>query len=171
MRMAAVLMFFMVLSCAPAQASDDPADKDPTPIENCANLPPSASIDVFSWRETEVVCKRILRVVDGLRISDIRYFEKGAWVLAHNDCGPSSKMDAIDDIVEVIRLRGLFDKSDRWHDTIDVIWKSCIGLNGAVSTSDIIAFLAASGKMSKTLSDDGLISMIVIMKNKHQRGE
>jgi hypothetical protein len=74
--------------------------------------------------------------------------------------------------VEIIRLRGLYNKPDRWYDTNDLIVRSWVAFNGAVGPRQVISFLRAAGPdAAKGLSDDGPTNMIVLMKRQYQRGD
>ena len=74
--------------------------------------------------------------------------------------------------MEIIRLRGLYDKPDRWYDTNNLVVKSWSAFNGVIGPRQIIAFLRAAGPgAAKGLSDDGLMHMIVLMKIQHQWGD
>jgi hypothetical protein len=39
-----------------------------------------------------------------------------------------------------------------------------------VTPKDVIAFLSSAGPTAKTLSDDGLLNIIILMKRQRQRG-
>ncbi|MGY3501690.1 hypothetical protein [Bradyrhizobium sp. USDA 4471] len=152
-------------------AADDPAEQDATPIRGCDELPPSVSFRAMSFSETAAQCREMSRVLEGIRHKDITSFEKAVYVLQRagyeGDYAHIAK-----DLVEIIRLRGLYDQPDRWRDTNEVVVKSWNAFNGAVGPRQIIAFLRASGpQAAHSLSDDGLVHMIILMKMQYQRGE
>jgi hypothetical protein len=156
-------------AAAPAPAPAKP-DQDTTPVTQCENLPPSVSIDVFSWSKTTKVCREMLRVLDGVRHQDITMFEKVAALLKFSGY-EKDDIQIIRELVEIVRLRGLYNKPDRWYGTIDVIWRSWSAFNGAVSPADVISLLRGAGGAAKTISDSGLTTAIIMMKQQHQRGE
>jgi hypothetical protein len=162
----------LALALTPAQArADTEVDKDTTPVTQCEGLPPSVSIAVMSWSETTKICQQMVRVLEGVRRKDITNFEKAVYVLRHQGYEADNSGVATE-LVEIIRLRGLFDKPDRWFDTNDLIVRSWNAFNGAVGPRQVISLLRAAGPdAAKGLSDDGLTTMIILMKQQHQRGE
>jgi hypothetical protein len=157
-------------------------DKDATPVTQCEGLPPSVSIILMSWSDTEKVCREMIPVLEGVRRKDITNFEKAIAMLnghrqrlADNfEYGGYEGDDAqvARELVEIIRLRGLYDKPDRWDATNDLILRSWAAFNGVVGPRDVIAFLRGAGPdAAKHLSDEGLLAMIVVMKRRHQSGE
>ena len=173
----------MVLMMSSGVAYADPdADQDTTPVTVCTpkifptdheGLPPSVSIPVFSWKETTKVCQEMIRVLDGTRHKDITNFEKAVAVLHYGKLSyGTDDMQVTRELIEIIRLRGIYNKPDRWYDTNNLIVKSWNAFNGAVGPRDIIAFLRGAGpEAAKALSDDGLISMIILIKRQHQSGD
>ena len=166
-----------LLMMTSATYADTDADQDTTPVAKCEGLPPSVSIQVFSWKETTKVCQEMIQVLEGIRHKDITNFEKAVMVLHFSSPeltgAPSygtDNMKILKELIEIIRLRGLYDKPDRWFDTNELIVKSWNGFSGAVSPHDVIDFLRSSGPVAKTLSDDGLVNMIILIKRQHQSG-
>jgi hypothetical protein len=54
------------------------------------------------------------------------------------------------------RLRGLYDKPDRWDATIDIPWRAWEAFYGIITPADIVKILRASGStMAHGMSDDG----------------
>jgi hypothetical protein len=155
---------------APAESQQISPDKDTTMVTNCEDLPHSVSIEVMSWSETSKACREMMRVMEGVRNKDITMFEKVA-VLIKFSGYEKDKIQILNELVEIIRLRGLYDKPDRWYGTIDVIWRSWSAFNGAVSPADVISLLRGAGGAAKTISDSGLTTAIIMMKQQHQRGE
>ena len=154
-----------------ALAESSAADQDTTPVSQCDILPPSVSIDTVSWRETSSICREMARVLEGIRYNDVRAFGKAVFLL-HAKGYEGDYQQIARELVEIIRLRGLYDKPDRWYDTNDLLYRSWIAFNGAVGPKQVVAFLKAAGpKVAKGLSNDGLTSMIVMMKIQHQRGD
>jgi hypothetical protein len=171
----------LMMSSGVAYADPD-ADQDTTPVTVCTpkifptdheGLPPSVSIPVFSWKETTKVCQEMIRVLDGTRHKDITNFEKAVAVLHYGKLSyGTDDMQVTRELIEIIRLRGIYNKPDRWYDTNNLIVKSWNAFNVAVGPRDIIAFLRGAGpEAAKALSDDGLISMIILIKRQHQSGD
>jgi hypothetical protein len=158
----------------PAKAPDvaDAPDPDPdtTSVTRCEGLPISVSIMVMTWSETTVICREILRVLEGVRRKDITSFEKAVYMLRHAGYAKDSAQ-ITRDLVDIIRLRGLFNKPDRWYGTLDIIVRSWNAFNGAVGPAQVISFLRAAGPRAATaLSDDGLGTAIIMIKQQYQRG-
>ncbi|MGY3584435.1 hypothetical protein ACVIGB_006507 [Bradyrhizobium sp. USDA 4341] len=155
----------------PTNAADDPAERDVTPVRGCDALPPSVSFPAMNWSETAAQCREMSRVLEGIRNKDITMFEKAAYVL--RKAGYEGDYPRITtELVEIVRLRGLYDKPDRWFDTNEIVVKSWNAFNGAVGPRQIIAFLRSAGpQVAHSLSDDGLMHMIILMKMQYQRGE
>jgi hypothetical protein len=159
LRMAVSLSLLATVQVHVAAADD--ADNDATAVAQCEGLPPSVTIPVMTGSDTTRICREMVRVLEGVRRKDVTTFEKAVYVMQHN----------AKELVEIIRLRGLYDKPDRWHDTIDLIVKTWNGFNGVVSPAQVIAFLRKAGPdAAKGLSDDGLVSMIILIKREHQSG-
>jgi hypothetical protein len=131
-----------------------------TPITQCENLPPSTSIEVFSNLTTIAVCREVLGILEGVTIENLRDFEKAAVVFSAKGYRPGEYKRIAAELVDIIRLRGLYNKRDRWGSTIDIVWKAFAAFNGVVTPYDIDEILRASGPMAKTLSDDGLLMQL-----------
>lgn len=170
MRLHLIICSVIFLSTQIAWAEPS-SDNDITVVMDCDKLPPSASIEVFSWRETARACQQMTKILQGVRIKDIRNFEKGGFLLHAKNCGPDTAEQGVGNLVEIVRRRGLFDKPDRWAGTVDLVWRVCDAFKGLVTSKDVIEFLKESGPMSKTLSDDGLLKMLIVVKQMRQRGD
>jgi hypothetical protein len=167
----AALALLMTGGAAFGETSD--ADRDTTPVTRCEGLPPSVSVEVFSWSDTANVCREMMRVFEGIRRKDITHFEKAVAVLhfGHPSYGEDDTQ-ILKELIEIIRLRGLYDKPDRWYDTNDLIVRSWNAFHGAIGPRQIISFLRDAGpEAAKGLSDDGLGNMIILMKHQYQKGE
>jgi hypothetical protein len=162
----------LILALAPtiAGAADSEAEKDITPVAQCEELPASVSIPVMSWSNTAIVCREMASVLEGIRRKDITNFEKAVYIL-HAKGYEGEYPQIAKELVEIIRLRGLYDRPDRWYDTNNLVVKSWNAFNGVIGPGQIISFLRASGpQAAKGLSDDGLLHMIILMKIQHQQG-
>jgi hypothetical protein len=169
----------LLMTCGAALADTD-ADQDTTPITQCEGLPPSVSISVMSWSDTTKVCREMMRVLEGIRRKDITNFEKAVYVLQYQGSPARGVTGGYEgdytqitkELVEIIRLRGLYNKPDRWHDANDLIVRAWNAFNGAVGPRQVISFLRDAGPdAAKALSDDGLTNMIILMKHQHQSGD
>ena len=170
-RIALGLLVATALGWTGARAAGQDPDQDTTLVARCDGLPPSVSIPVMSWSETTNVCREMLRVLEGVRRQDVTNFEKAIYVL-HAKGYEGDYTQIAEDLIEVIRLRGLYDKPDRWYETNNLIVKSWNAFHGIVGPRQIIAFLRAAGpKAARSLSDDGLVHMIVLMKLQYQQGD
>jgi hypothetical protein len=164
------ILFAAIALASPAWAADDPADSDMTPVNACESLPHSVELVVMSRSDTEKVCNIMLRVLEGVRNKDITGFAKYAFVI--NAKGyEKERTRIVAELVEIIRLRGLYDKPNRWEETNDIIYRSFVAFHGAVTPADTIAFLNGAGTAAKSLSDDGLLKMLIVIKRTYQSGE
>jgi hypothetical protein len=113
----------------------------------------------------------MMRVLEGVRHRDVTMFEKFA-VMMQVKGYENGDVQAIKEIVEIIRLRGLYDKPDRWFDTLTLIYTSWVAFNGVVSPLDVVTFLRSAGPdAAKGLSDKGLETMIIYIKRQYQSGD
>lgn len=163
-------MVFFVLTASSAMSDDKKFDEDPTVIQNCDQLTFDMSIPVFSRTEGTEICQQARRVLEGVRIKDLRSIEKGVYLLSSKGYRKGQYNQIAGELVEIIRLRGLYNKPDKWHQTIDLVWRVWTGWNGIIGPDTIIAFLKSSGKAAKTLSDDGLVAMLSLLKQQYQQG-
>ncbi len=139
-------------------------------VTSCENLLPSASIEVFGPSDTKSTCNELLRILQGVKIGDLQSFDKAAYVLSRTGYRQGEYQQIVHELVDIVRLRGLYNKPDRWYSTIDLVVRSYQAFNGIVTPKDIEEFLRSSGPMAKTLSDDGLTNMIIIIKRQRQQG-
>jgi hypothetical protein len=153
---------------APAMADDA---KDFTPVPKCEDVSYTASISVFSKADAVGHCRSMEKVLEGVRVQDIRAFETAAYILSRSGYHDGQYDQIIKELVEIVRLRGQYDKPDKWDSTLNVVWKGFEGTKGDVSPYTIRTFLKGAGPMAKTLSDDGLVNMIAVMHTSHQSGD
>ena len=109
-------------------------------------------------------------MLEGVTVDDLRTFEKAAYLFSRYgyEAGDYAKITA--ELVDIIRLRGLYNQQSRWRPTIDVALKAYQAFSGIVTPRDIISLLRSSGPMAKTLSDDGLTTTIIVLKRQRQQG-
>jgi hypothetical protein len=74
------------------------------------------------------------------------------------------------ELVEIVRLRGLYNKPDRWETTIETVWKAFKGLNGAVTPHSIIQFLTEAGDAAREWDDEGFTEMLAMLAVWHKEG-
>jgi hypothetical protein len=75
-------------------------------------------------------------------------------------------------VVEVIRLRGLYNSEPRWDKTLDMICRLWQSEKGLISPYTIITFLHAAGPgEAKALSDDGLLKLLFLIAIDHKNGD
>jgi hypothetical protein len=160
-----LMLLFLFGITASANASDD---EDVTPVPICNDMPASAVISLLSGIEAKRVCRAMGLLVD-VRVKDIREFSKSYVVLRANEY-PGSIDEIVKQLVTIVRLRGLGAKSDRWDATLNIVLKTYQAFNGVVTPIDIINFLLGSGSMAKTLSDEGLTTMLILIKIRKQDG-
>ena len=138
---------------------------------DCDQLPQAALIEVMTRSDATPICREVMKVLDGPTIEDIRSFETAAYVFSRKGYEPDRYSNITAELVEIIRLRGYYREQDRarWHPTIDIVFKAYTTLHGAVSPKDIVNMLRAAGpEVSKGLTDDELINLIVVYKHLKQ---
>jgi hypothetical protein len=162
-----VVGLLLVVVCFAAQAQ---TVRDQTPVTDCDSLSATAPIEVFSRSDAIPLCRQVLRVLEGVTVDDLRTFEKAAYLFSRYGYEAGNYAQITAELVDIIRLRGLYNQQPRWRPTIDVALKSYQAFNGIVTPRDIISLLKSSGPMAKTLSDDGLTGMIILLKEQRQQG-
>jgi hypothetical protein len=166
MKFIAAFLLLVFASVAPAAE----AAPDQTLVTQCDSLSATASIEVFSRSDAIPLCGQVLRVLEGVTVDDLRTFEKAAYLFSRYGYKAGDYTQITAELVDIIRLRGLYNQQPRWRPTIDVALKSYQAFNGIVTPHDIVSLLKSSGPMAKTLSDDGLTMMIIVMKRQRQEG-
>ena len=163
-------VIFAILTIAPAAKAAN-ADQDTTPVTKCDGLPPSVSIPDMSWLDTTDICREMKRVLVGIRNQDITKFEKAIHLL-HSKGYEGSHTQIEKELVEIIRLRGLYDNPDRWFETNKLIQLVWISQNGVTGPDRIIAILRDAGpKFAKSMSDEGLIRLIIVDISMYKSGD
>ena len=167
-RWAHVVGFLLVSVCFAARAE---TVRDQTPVTHCDNLSPTISIEVFSKSDAIPLCREVLRILEGVTVDDLQTFEKAAYLFSRYGYETGNYAQITAELVDIIRLRGLYNQQPRWRATIEVALKSYQAFNGIVTPRDIVSLLKSSGPMAKTLSDDGLTTMIILLKEQRQQGK
>jgi hypothetical protein len=163
-----IAMALFAMLSFPALADD--ADSDTTPVPMCTNTPVSAVIEAESKADASMIC-RAMGLLDGVRVKDIRTFSKAVVVLSRAGY-EGSNSDIAKQLVEIVRLRGQYDKPDQWYPTLDTVVRSYQAFNGVVAPTDVIVFLHSAGpKAAKGLSNEGLETMLILIKEKKQQGD
>jgi hypothetical protein len=140
------------------------------PLARCDGLPQTALITVFDGKDATAVCNEMLKVLDQPTTDDLIYFEKVAYLL--NRQGYSKDYATITaELVDVIRLRDLYDKQPRWKETVDLLYRTYVAFHGAVTPEVAVDFLEAAGPKAKTLSDDGFLKTMVAARMRYLRGD
>ncbi len=153
-----------------ATRAADP-DEDRTPLADCDTLPASASIEVFTNAQTRTVCQELVRILEGATISDLRGFSKAAYILSRKGYEPNEYAKIAHVLVDIIRLRGLFDNEPRWSSSNQVVWGLWIAEKGLISPVTIRDFLAAAGPDdAKAITDDTLAKTMITLAVAHKNG-
>jgi hypothetical protein len=109
--------------------------------------------------------------LEGVTIEDLLYFEKLAFVFSHEGYKKDKFAQIVAELVDIIRLRGLYNQQTRWEPTIELVWKSYQASNRLTTPHDVIVLLKESGQMAKTLSDDGLLMVIITWELGRRQGD
>jgi hypothetical protein len=83
------ISFACVLMLASPAFSAVPADSDTTPVPMCNEMPATAVIDGMSAGDAKTIC-RVMGLLDGVRVQDVRTFSKAAFALAQEGYGVKS---------------------------------------------------------------------------------
>lgn len=170
--LATILAAGLLFATISQTAAESPGDEDRTPVTRCDDLPSNASIEVFSKAETSAVCAEMLRILEGVTVADLHNFSKAAFLLSAEGYAEGNYSKIARELVDIVRLRGLYDQRSRWFPTIDLVYRSWIAFKGIIGPREIQELLRAAGpQAAKALSDDGLQTAIVVMKNLHQSGD
>lgn len=165
MRVLGISLLAIIATCAVAEAAS------PSPVAQCESLPSTANWGPFSTSDVVPLCRQVLRVLEGVTVDDLLTFEKAAYLFSRYGYEAGDYAEITAELVDIIRLRGLYNQQPRWRPTIDIALKSYQAFNGIVSPQDIVSILKSSGPMAKTLSDRGLTSMIIGLKIQRQQGD
>ena len=71
------IVFLLMAMPFAAHAAETAPNK--TPVTQCDSLPPSAAIEVFSRSDAIPLCRKVLRVLEGVTVDDLRTFENAAY--------------------------------------------------------------------------------------------
>lgn len=134
-------------------------------------MPTSASLMQIGSRDATAICREVLRVLQGVTVDDLVTFEKVDYLLSAKGYKENHYAEITAELVDIIRLRGLYARQERWRPTLDVVFTSYEAFHGIVTPHDVEDFLSSAGPMAKTLSDDGLTDMIIMIKHQRQRGD
>ena len=162
-----LVVVFLIFSTIIARADDIDDDITPTPM--CDQMPSSAVISALTAAEAFRICKE-MGLLDGVRVKDIRTFSKAAVVLSHEGYD-GSLSEITKQLVTIVRLRGLYDKPERWYPNVDLVVRTYQAFNGVVTPLDAIGFLAGAGDAAKTFSDKGFGTMLIYLKERKQQGD
>jgi len=166
----ALTLIFLTSSSAFAIKVSKEAENDATPIAGCNKLPSSATIETMTVHDTANICHEMARVFEGIRNMDVTLFEETIFLLVVNKYDDDITQIA-KELVEIIRLRGQFDKPDSWENTLNLVYRSW-GDGGLIGPRQIIALLNAAGpKRAKSISDDALTLATIIAKRQYQKGD
>jgi hypothetical protein len=75
----------------------------------------------------------MLRILKGATIADLRSFSKAAYLLSVKGYESGKYAEITRELVDIIRLRGLYDNEPRWGPTLDIVWKAWQGENGLIA--------------------------------------
>jgi uncharacterized protein YceK len=158
----------IMTACVAAALSGTAAVAEP--LAKCDGIPQTALITVFDGKDATAVCNEMLKVLDQPTTDDLIYFEKAAYLL--NAQGYSKDYATITaELVDVIRLRGLYDKRPRWKETVELLYRTYVAFHGAVTPEVAADFLEAAGPRAMTWSDDRFVKTMVAARIRYLRGE
>src|SRR5215469_3252959 len=133
----------IMAACVAAALSGAAATAEP--LARCDGIPQTALITVFGGKDATAVCNEMLKVLDQPTTDDLIYFEKVAYLF--NQQGYSKDYATITaELVDVIRLRGLYDKQPRWKETVDLLYRTYVAFHGAVTPEVAVDFLEGAGR-------------------------
>jgi hypothetical protein len=165
----AVLIFAAAIMASAGTIKAETASSQ-TPITQCENIPYEYQIEVFTREDTKSVCREMLKVLEGVTLEDLRMFQKTAFLFSINGYEEHNYKSITAELVDIIRLRGLYNQRNRWEDTINLAWKPFSAFSGAITPRYIEYFLINAGPSAKALSDRGLSMMLIASMEVHKRG-
>src|SRR5262249_32652869 len=128
--------------------------------------------EVLDQTEAEGVCWEMMRILQGVTLADLHEFSMAVFMLSKKGYETGNYSQIARDLVDIIRLRGLFNKELRWKPTVELVWKLWMGENGLISPRTIREFLVSAGpEAAKALSDDGLINMMIYFVVEQKNGD
>ena len=163
-------LMFAVLQAnvVPAVAEDANNDR---PIVSCDDLTITDTIEQLSRSDTVTICREMLKVLEGVKVSNVREFSTVVFLFALKGYEEGRHAQIASELVDIIRLRGLLDRPTRWEENNNLVWQGWQVTDNLIGPSEVQAFLRGSGPMAETLTDDGLEKMIILMKIMRQKGE
>jgi hypothetical protein len=161
---------FAVLQANVVPAIAEDANND-RPIVSCDDPTIADTIKQLSRSDTMKICHEMLKVLEGVKVSNVREFSTVVFLFSLKGYEEGRYAQIASELVDIIRLRGLFDKPTRWEENNNLVWQGWQVTDNLIGPSEVQAFLRGSGPMAKTLTDDGLEKMIILMKIMHQKGE
>ena len=105
-------------------------------------------------------------IFGGPNFSDFRYLvdytEAMSKVAGYK---PGQYDQIISEVAQIIKLRGQAKKPDRWPYTADIVFKTYSTSNTAITPTDFIGVLTGAGPLAQTVTDDGLIRLMLAYKH------
>jgi len=113
----------------------------------------------------------MVRILEDATISDLRGFSKVTYVLSRKGYEPEEYSKIAGELVEIIRLRGLFDKEPRWSSSNEMVWALWVAERGLVSPRTIVELLTGAGPdVARTITDDALARTMIALAVAHKNG-
>ena len=113
---------------------------------------------------------RTMGIFGGPKFSDFKYLVDYTEAMSKVADYKRGQYDQIiSEVAQIIKLRGQAQKSDRWPYTADIVFKTYSTSNAAITPTDFIGVLSGAGPLAETVSDDGLIKLMIA--NKHNRNK
>lgn len=154
------------------QLKDNLADADQSPVTSCNwSDMEKQRIDILSWVDEGYVCSTLQSAIGHPpTIALTRKLSKVIFVMRAGGIQGSVK-DVAYQIMNIVEARGQENNNQEIDGTLETVLKIFNGTQGHVTPSDINLTLRSSGDLAKTISDDGVINMaVLIWEEKKGRG-
>ena len=92
------------------------------PIVSCDDLTIADTIKQLSRSDTVKICREMLKVLEGVKASNVREFSAVVFLFALKGYEDGGYAQIASELVDIIWLRGLFDKPTRWEENNSLVW-------------------------------------------------
>ncbi|MBO0755731.1 MAG: hypothetical protein J2P54_07710 [Bradyrhizobiaceae bacterium] len=132
-------------------------------------------IDDLSPAELVPMCRAAMRtmgIFGGPKFTDFRYLVDYTEAMSKVAGYKRGQYDQIiSEVAQIIKLRGQSQKPERWPYTADIVFRTYSTSNAAITPTDFIGVLSGAGPLAETVSDDGLIRLMLVGKHERDNNE
>lgn len=148
------------------------AKADEQPMSDCSEI--HKIIYDLSPDELVPMCHAAMRTMGILgapKFSDFKYLVDYAEAMSKVEGYKRGQYNQIiSEVSEIIKLRGQAQKPDRWPYTADIVFKTYSTSSATITPTDFIGVLSGAGPVAETVSDDGLLKLVIALKHSRDNG-